>query len=267
MFKKIIIKTFFGKKIFQRFFEWLHIISLSGMNIGGGSGVENSGEKEVIKYIAQHIKRDTMPIVFDVGANKGDYSLEILSTFKDKVKLYCFEPSKETFNLLISNLKEYKDVKMYNFGFDQSNRISALYSDRKGSGLASVFNRKLDHFNTQLKNKEKIELKRIDDFCRDNAINHIDLLKLDVEGNELNIFKGAEKLINSSSIDFIQFEFGECNIDSRTFFQDFFYLLNPYYKIYRILKDGLMPIDIYETTLESFLTTNFLAISRKYEKN
>jgi hypothetical protein len=82
---------------------------------------------------------------------------------------------------------------------------------------------------------------------------------MDVEGNELNILNGAKRMIENDSIDFIQFEFGGCNIDSRTFFQDFFYLLKERYRIYRILKNGLYPIDSYSEKYEIFITTNYLA--------
>jgi len=164
---------------------------------------------------------------------------------------------------LKSNLSGYENVKIYNLGLGNNNETAILYHNENELGLSSVFNRRLDHFDSKLENKEEVKLERIDSFCQNNNINHIDLLKLDVEGNELNILKGAENLIKSKSIDFIQFEFGPCDIDSRTFFQDFFYLLTPRYKIYRLLKNGLVLIDKYETTLESFLTTNFLAVLKK----
>ena len=69
-------------------------------------------------------------------------------------------------------------------------------------------------------------------------------------------------MINDKRIDAIQFEFGGCNIDSRTFFQDFFYLLKDHYKIYRVLKDGLLEMPIYKETYEIFITINYLAIKK-----
>jgi hypothetical protein len=82
---------------------------------------------------------------------------------------------------------------------------------------------------------------------------------LDIEGHELNALKGAKEMINKNAIDFIQFEFGGCNIDSRTYFQDFFYLLKNKFKIYRILTDGLFEIVEYKETHEVFITVNYLA--------
>ena len=58
-------------------------------------------------------------------------------------------------------------------------------------------------------------------------------------------------------------EFGGCNIDSRTYFQDFFYTLHPNYRLHRILRNGIVPIEHYRGTQEIFVTTNFVAVSRE----
>jgi hypothetical protein len=154
-------------------------------------------------------------------------------------------------------------VKLFNLGFSDKKESVTLYSNKKGSGLASIYNRRLNHFNIDLKYKELIHLESLDNFCKNKEIDHINFLKLDIEGHEYKVLKGAKDLISKNSIDFIQFEFGGANIDSRTYFQDFYYLLVPYYNIHRILKDGLMTIDKYKETHENFITTNFLAISKK----
>ncbi|MFN8245330.1 MAG: hypothetical protein U0T56_02965 [Ferruginibacter sp.] len=81
---------------------------------------------------------------------------------------------------------------------------------------------------------------------------------MDVEGHELSCLKGASTMIKNGAIDFIQFEFGGCNIDSRTYLQDFWYLLHDQYNFYRIVKDGLMPIEQYNERWEIFKNINFL---------
>jgi len=111
--------------------------------------------------------------------------------------------------------------------------------------------------------EEKVEMKTIDCFCEENNIKRIDFLKLDVEGNELKVLEGAKGIIKSGNVDFIQFEFGGCNIDSRTYFQDFYYLLYKDYDLYRILKDGLFHIDKYKEIYECFITTNFFAVRKE----
>ncbi len=66
-------------------------------------------------------------------------------------------------------------------------------------------------------------------------------------------------MLNERKIRFIQFEFGGTDIDSRVFFQDFYYLLKDNYSLYRIVKDGLVKIDGYKEKYEIFDTINFLA--------
>ncbi|MGH9942027.1 MAG: FkbM family methyltransferase [Pyrinomonadaceae bacterium] len=111
--------------------------------------------------------------------------------------------------------------------------------------------------------REQIHLRTLSSFCEEQQIGHVDLLKLDVEGHELKVLEGARDLIGSRAINYIQFEFGGTDIDSRTFFRDFFYLLDPQYKLFRILRDGLAPIEACRESLELFGYVNYLAISRK----
>lgn len=250
-----------GKKKLQRFFERLHQLSIAGMNFGNVD-IRSNGEKEVIKYLKMRISKDANPVIFDVGANIGDYSKEVFSVLGENVKLHCFEPSKEAFATLEENLKNYKNIKLYNFGFGEKNKNAVLYSNKKGSGLASLYDRKLEYHDIKMDKQEETIIRRLDDFCRENRIEHIDFLKLDIEGNEFNALRGASDLIMSSAIDFIQFEFGGTDIDSKIYFRDFFFFLNPNYKIFRILKNGLFLIDKYNERYEVFMAINYLAVSR-----
>ncbi len=259
-----IIGKSFGGRFFQKYWNFLLRLSLNAMNIGGGSEVEESGEAQVIDYVIEKLGREKPLIIFDVGANVGNYAFSISKKLKENDSIYCFEPSKNTFECLENNVKgkDIKNISLFNFGFGEKCERVAFFSNRQGSGIASVYKRRLDHFNIQMDFSEEIDLSTIDNFVKERGIPHINLLKLDVEGHELMVLAGARDFINSRSIDFIQFEFGGCNIDSKTYFQDFFYLLNDKYEIYRILRRGFFPVKQYQETLEQFRLTNFLAVSR-----
>jgi FkbM family methyltransferase len=248
-----------GKNKCQPFFERLYSEALTGMNIGSGGNYLASGEKCIVKHIAQKHKNLKTIIVFDVGANVGNYSKMAADVLGDNACLYAFEPSKATFQRLEENTKLIKNITRYNFGFSDMDTEITLYSDKESSGLASVYKRNLEHFSINMGNTETIEVKTIDAFCMENKIDSIDFLKMDVEGNELKVLHGAKNLINNGGIESLQFEFGGCNIDSRTYFQDFYYLLKDRYKIYRIVQDGLFEIKQYREIYECFITTNFFA--------
>ncbi len=180
----------------------------------------------------------------------------------NKAKIFAFEPSRITFDDMKDNINGIENIICYNFGFGDKDTTLILYSNKNGSGLASIYKRNLEHFGINMNIEEKVEMKTIDSFCKEKNIQKIDFLKLDVEGNELKVLEGAKEIIKSGNVDHIQFEFGGCNIDSRTYFQDFYYLLNGQYKIYRILKNGLFHIEKYKEIYECFIMTNFLAIKR-----
>jgi FkbM family methyltransferase len=234
----------------QKFFEALHIFSLAGMNYIDGLGEENSVKS--LKFTA-----DDNLIFFDVGANRGEYAQLLAASFK-QAKIFSFEPSKKTFSLLKENVKNINNIVCENFGFDQEERETILYTNFAGSGLASVYQRQLSHLGVAMDQEETIQLKTIDSYCATNGITKIDLLKLDIEGNEFKALLGAKKMLEAGAINYIQFEFGGCNIDSKTFFKDFFLLLQDKYKIYRILKNGWQEIKQYQQNLEIFTIANLI---------
>ncbi|MBN2021095.1 MAG: FkbM family methyltransferase [Sedimentisphaerales bacterium] len=270
-FSKFILSPVLGRKCLQPVYEKLHFLSLAGMNYGF-SEVEISGELKTIGFAARKLKAiyGPVPLVcFDVGANVGDWSRACLGFFGGNLNLYLFEPLQNTYEIL--HRKMQKDfsgligsrVRLFNLGFSDKKETADVFYDVGGSGLASLYQRKMDHFNRRLDKTSKVALTTVDEFCRDNNVEKIHFMKLDIEGHELAALKGASGLINKGGIDFIQFEFGGANIDSKTFFQDFFYLLGPYYDIYRICRNGLRKISAYSEQYEVFITINYLAVRKR----
>jgi FkbM family methyltransferase len=254
-----------GKKEHQRFFEELLLISFKGLNIGSGVDLEDSGELNMLREVVGKYKvLDSELIIFDIGANIGKYANNCMDMFgkKYKVQLFSFEPSEKTFSVLSKNTADRKGIVRVNAGLGAEKATLSFFSDKENSGLASLYERKLDHFDIKMKKTENVQILKLDDYCSEKSITHIDFLKLDVEGNELNVLKGGKQMIESNAIDFIQFEFGGSNIDSRTYFQDFYYTLSQQYDLYRIVKDGLYKLDNYKEAYELFITTNFLAVNR-----
>jgi FkbM family methyltransferase len=254
-------------KRLQPFWEFMLEVALYGMNIGPASLPRFSGETYLLKNLNKILgkKNDSRITVFDVGANVGDYAREAYVLLGPSARISCFEPSHATCEMLKKNTRGIGAIAVHPLGFSDVEETLELFSDTKGSGLASVYDRRLDHQNIHLLNRETVRLSTIDRFCLENGIASIHLLKVDVEGHEYKVFKGAAGMIDANAIDVIQFEFGGCNIDSRTFFQDFYYLLNPKYRLFRLAVDGIVPIDIYNEKQEQFRTTNFIAIHRNIE--
>jgi FkbM family methyltransferase len=261
-----LLKPLEKKRKYQHFWKRLHAISLSGMNIGKGENCSSSGEIYAIKFVASRLSSNQEIIIFDVGANIGQYTQELLTVFDmSKTKIFCFEPSPAAFRQLAAGTRGAANVFLFNIGLGERDEKRMLYSDFKGSDLGSLYDLQTPFRPFEKRSAEPVEIKSLENFCRENHIRRIDFLKMDIEGHELKVLENALNMIKSGNIKYIQFEFGPCSIDSRTYFRDYFFLLNKYYKIYRIVQDGIVPIDSYSHTDEVFLTTNYLAVPHDNE--
>jgi FkbM family methyltransferase len=257
-----VLQNLVGKKRFQKFFNPLFRLSLRGLNYGNGGNFEESGELHVLKYVNDRFRREKLLTIFDVGGNVGNYSRTLSEFFSTRALIHSFEPSKKTYEIFLETTKGIKHIIPNNFGFSDNKNSQLLYTDIDGSGLASIYRRNLEHHGILMHQSEEIKLSTIDAYSEVSKINRIHFLKLDIEGHELKALKGAARMINEKKVDVIQFEFGGCNIDSRTYFQDFFYLLRDNFRIYRILKDGLLEMPTYQETQEIFININYLAVKK-----
>jgi hypothetical protein len=84
------------------------------------------------------------------------------------------------------------------------------------------------------------------------------VVKLDVEGHEMDALQGAGQLLNGVRV--VQFEFGICHIDTRTYFRDFWdFLTGLGFRIHRLGPNGLRALDQYSERDEVFAQTNYFA--------
>lgn len=250
-----------NKTRYQNLFGKMHYHSLLGLNYLNNDPKTN-GEYYIISTLAGKFSDKQNVTIFDCGSNVGEYTLEIFKQIKNST-IHCFEPSLDTYNKLIRNTEHLTNIIYNNIGIGEATKEVMLYKSSEISALASVYKRNLEHINVTLNLTEKIKITTLDKYCLTYKIENIDFLKLDVEGNEYNAFLGANRLISEKRIKYIQFEMGGCNIDSKVFWKEIYQLLNPYYKLYRIISDGLVEFIKYEEFHEIFVYSNYFAELRE----
>ncbi len=264
--KKDLVYFITGNRVVQKYIERRIRKSQILAGIGSGGNVENSGEKSILKRLTS-LKQDSY-CLFDVGANKGDFTQIILTLFNnDNIQVHSFEPSKATFEFLKNNIKSDKVI-LNNKGLGKEAGTFPFYTDRPGSGAASLTKRNLDYLGVDFGYSEDVSIDTLDNYCNENNIKDIDLLKLDVEGHEMDVLEGSKEMLSRNVIKMISFEFGGCNIDTRTFLKDFYYLFNKHgFLLYRITPSGyFFLLDNYSEKLEQFRTTNFIGIRKDMVK-
>ena len=247
-----------ASKALQPFYEFLYKVSVRGMNYDRGQCPDKSGEAYVLKLLDKPGRAE--PVIFDVGANTGQYAKVVMDTLPQPFRLHSFEPQGKAFAQL-KNLSGSDCFRAHNIGLGATEASADIFYEAQGSVLASMFAASYRMYNIVLDQTEKVPVSTVDAFCAANDIRYIDLLKIDVEGYELEVLKGSKAMLAGQQIGMIQFEVGIASIEARVFVKDFFDILGQQYDIYRILQNGLRKIR-YSEFAEIFLVTNYLAIRR-----
>jgi FkbM family methyltransferase len=269
--KKIIVKIiayFFACLRGKRWYSLNNFIffqTLKNLEFGNGGDPLSSGEIEVIRMVKQRIDH---PLIIDCGANRGQYASLIIQVFQNTpFHLICFEPSSETFKSLQDSIDIdkllVKDIHFENQALGKTIGTATLFSDQPVSKYASLQRLDLGYTGRIMDIEEEIQITTLDQFMLERSISKVDFLKLDVEGLEFEILLGAKNALNKGLIGIIQFEFGKTNIDTRTFFKDFYNLMIDKYKFYRVHTWGIEALpEVYLESQEIFYCVNYLAINR-----
>jgi FkbM family methyltransferase len=232
---------------------------LESEGIGWGSSTTELEAKAAAKLLRElGIEK---AIAFDVGANIGNWSKAFVR-FSHGATSYAFEPSAVTFQQLRNNTSENPNILPINLGMSSQEGKATLFTNEPGSGFASLVSRRLNHFDIAMNEHEEVNLSTIDAFV---ARQHVfpSVIKLDIEGYELAALLGADNSL--SRVPLIQFEFGGCNLDTHTTFQDFWYFfIERNFKMYRLGPRGLIKIKKYSEMQEIYITTNFYAVNGNY---
>ena len=126
-------------------------------------------------------------VVFDVGAATGEYAVHFAKTFPE-AHIYCFEPLPDSFRKLERRIQPYQGrVHAFPYGLYRNDEMKDFYVAAYRDA-SSLFNRNLPGSEIR-----KVRFRTLDDFVRENAIQKIDFMKIDVEGAELDVIKGGEK--------------------------------------------------------------------------
>jgi len=250
------IKRFFTQNSHTSFFKVLAGFgrSLNRFYENRNHDVHSNGELTILRKLSK-LKP---AIVIDGGANIGSYSLHVNSIIPE-CKIYSFEPVKSTFQKLKLNTEKVANIFPVNKGFYKENcvkEINIFNSDTH----SSLYN--IQGLSYTANEKAEIELICGDDFIKDNKIDKIDFLKLDIEGAEFDAFQGFLHGIKEAKIRMIQFEYGYINITTKNLLADFY----SFFEANGYIIGKIFPKNVefrkYAFKYEDFLGPNYIAVHK-----
>ncbi len=267
---KISASRYFGAvKISAPYWDYLvaRMIGKLQRSIGIGSGAfDCANEVDAISHLLEkngHGDPGRM-FILDIGGNRGDWTYEASKRWPGS-DFVIFEPSAAALNQLQSRFFSAQNIEIVSEALSDSIGDAKLYSDVPGSGLGSLTQRDLKYIGIDFLHSETVKISTLDNYLVGNP-KSIAILKIDVEGHELAVLRGAINLFTSDrKPTIVQFEFGGACIDTRTYFKDLWkFFENCGYDFYRIGKGKLHQISEYQEELETFKTTNIIAVTKAH---
>lgn len=202
-------------------------------------------------------------VIFDVGANVGDWSKALLQQLPNMVdraiEIYCFEPVPGTNATLRRNLPEYSPLlHIEELALSSTLGTADIYvNDEANCGINSL------HDDPAIQNKRPvtIRLTTATEFCKDKAIDHVQLIKCDTEGHDLEVILGALPLLRDGRVSVMQFEYNHRWIISKKFLRDVFTAIEGLpYKLAKLQPDHLLIFACWHAELEKFFEGNYALI-------
>ncbi len=217
--------------------------------------IYSNGELTVQKKIATFHPT----VMIDGGANIGNYSL-LFRQYCPSCRIYAFEPVADTFTRLKDNVSNYKNIIPVKKGLysENSTKEIRLFPSDTHSSLFDIQGIPYETTGVQT-----IELVRGDDFLREQRIDRVDLLKLDLEGAEYDALVGFEEALKHKKIRAVQFEYGYINITTKHLLIDFYHLFRDYGYIVGKIFPKTVEFRKYDFKYEDFLGPNFIAVDKE----
>ena len=258
---KSIYRTLFANRFSYKLNTFLLECSLHGLGILNYENHRLSGERHFVGVtLRRWLRGIDRPVFVDVGANTGVYSSMLIDAFPD-CRLVAVEPHPSNFQRLRDALPPQVETIQAAVGAEQTELKLFDRADMDGSSHASLYKEVITQLHQQTTVECRVDVLPLDQIAADACVSNIDLLKIDTEGHELEVLKGAAELLRSHSVSFIHLEFNEMNVYSRVFFRDLRDLLSDF-KFYRLLPRSMIQIPDTPLKSELFAFQNVICVRR-----
>jgi FkbM family methyltransferase len=219
-----------------------------------------NGEECLQRWILDLCPRGRSIQVLDIGANVGQWSTSMLATARqagraEDLDLHVFEPSSYTFAHLSKTLGSQRAT-LQQVALSERSGRSVLHVMRPGAGTNSLHTRAAWQTDATTEN---VVTTTLDDYADSAGLKSITLVKVDTEGHDLAVLRGAKRLLAEQRICVAQFEYNWRWIGARSFLCDAFELLEPAgYRLGKLTPRGVEFYPRWDADLETFVEGNYV---------
>jgi FkbM family methyltransferase len=220
------------RRLINKFFHRLGY-SIERLKNGEKDFDRSFGENEDLD-LQVLLRQVSKPIIFDVGANTGQSIDRFRLLFSDSV-IYSFEPDPVSLQTLRENYSD-NGIHVFEIALGDEPGRAKLYlnTSKNMNSLLKSKNPQWGHRNGE----HEVRVSTVDKFCEENKIMHIDLLKTDTQGFELQVLQGCSRMMREKRIDFVTME---------VIFSSMYEGIGPFDEVYRLmLRNGFRLVSFYK---------------------
>ncbi|MER8638097.1 FkbM family methyltransferase [Mesorhizobium sp. M1365] len=225
-----------------------------GLSLSAGIDHERNGEGWLVERLAP-----TCSYFVDVGGNVGAWSLAMAGRMSNPRGM-IFEPSPATAAVLRENLSQYPGLEVVEIAVSDAPGEASFFAEPDTGETSSLI---VGHARSDA-NCVQVQVSTLDQELGKRRIPHVDLLKIDAEGFDYHVLRGAIGYIARGAIDVIQFEYNYPWADAGSTLGGAISLLQRHgYDVSVLLPDGLREFR-YDKFREFFHYSNFVAVRRGF---
>lgn len=152
--------------------------------------VIQKSDLKMIEKLSKHI--DYGGVVFDIGANIGDWTICLSKIVGQSGKVVSFEPNQETASILKQRTRRVSNVEVLTLGLsDREEQLELLIPKEISCPPNAAIAQTANHLNKEnLMESVLVQVEKLDQVMIDRNIQNVNFVKIDVEGHELNVLKG-----------------------------------------------------------------------------
>jgi FkbM family methyltransferase len=251
-----IIYSSLGIKLFPKIANYCY--NLSNVIFNNLLSPEINGEYWLVDQFPEN------SIFIDVGFNNGEWSEYVLRA-KQSAKVFAFDPCVDVIENYQKKSVNLNNLELIQLALSNQEGNQVFYDYGGRNGCNSLVKRNLD-FEQYINIEPKeyiVEVTTLDNWCNRVGVSHVNLLKIDAEGYDLNVLEGASHLLDSQSIDVFVFEYASGWFSNKRFLWEASkFIDNKPYRLFKLFNGFLAPFE-YKLEYEGLMRGMFVGISNK----
>lgn len=219
--------------------------------------IESNGERWLQRAVIA-ANKSALIVGFDVGANRGDWVHGFLKPGVQS-RIFCYEPIPNTFSMLEDAVKDRRAI-LINKAISGEVGELQFNSVIDNPHLSTIYD--VDTYG------EGHEVERVvvesttgDIEIESFGLEHVNIVKVDAEGHDVEVIMGFRKSIAQDYIDIFQFEYNHFSLVAKRSLRDFYNILAEKYVICRLLPCGLEACG-YHSSMDTFGQSNWVAVRK-----